>query len=301
MLTEKQLEERRLGIGGSDAAAVLGLSKFKTPLDLYYDKIGEGSDTINNPDAVHFGNVLEDIVAREYAARTGERVQRVNQPRIHHEYEFMRANLDRRVVGDRKVLECKTANQYTTGDWGESGTDQVPDAYLVQVTHYMGVMDYPRADLAVLIGGQDFRIYNFERDQELLEMLIEAEAEFWQRVQDRNPPPATTKGDISTYMAIDNGDSIVASSDIENACKLLKDVKGRLKELNATKNQLETMIKLEIGKNSVLTDLSGNPLATFKKARDSVRFDSKAFAAEEPDLFESYKMPTVGSRRFLLK
>lgn len=301
MLTSEQLQERRKGIGGSDAAAVLGLSKWMTPLDLYYDKIGERQDFVTNEDAVHFGNVLEDVVATEYANRTGQKVHRVNQPQIHPEHSFIMANLDRRVVGAKKVLECKTANQYTSGDWGESGTDVVPDAYLIQVTHCMAVMGWAEADLAVLIGGQDFRIYNFELDVELMEMMIEAEGSFWLRVINREPPPATTKSDIDTYMAIDNGDYIVASSEVEHAVGMLKDVKAKLKEMGETKVQLETITKVYMGENSVLTDLNGAPLVTFKKAKDGNRLDSKALKAEEPELYRAFSKTTVGSRRFLVK
>jgi len=301
MLSEQQLAERRQGIGGSDCSAVLGLNPFKTPLDLYYEKLGEREDIITNEDAVHFGNVLEDIVAEEYTRRTGDKVHRVNQPQVHLEHDFMRALLDRRVVGKKKVMECKTANQYTAQNWGPSGTDEVPEHYLLQTTHYMGVMGWNKADLAVLIGGQDFRIYNFKLDQELLEMVIEAEKEFWQRVQDRNPPAAINKQDIDTYMAIDNGESITASQDVEQAVTLLKDVKGRLKELDSKKTELETQVKVYMGENSVLVNLDGSPLTTFKKSKDSNRFDAKALKAAEPEIHAKYTKPTPGSRRFLVK
>lgn len=301
MLSEQQLEDRRKGIGGSDASAVLGLNPFKTPLDLYYDKLGERKDIITNEDAVHFGNVLEDIVAEEYTRRTGDKVHRVNQPQIHPDHDFMRANLDRRVIGKKKVMECKTANQYTAQNWGPSGTDEVPEHYLLQTTHYMGVMEWDKADLAVLIGGQDFRIYNFDLDKELLEMVIEAEKEFWQRIQDRNPPAAINKRDIDTYMAIDNGGSIVATDDIEKSITLLRDVRARLKELESTKDELENKAKIYMAENSVLTDLKGNPLITFKAPKPSVIFDAAKFKEDQPSVYEKYTKDKKNSRRFLVK
>ena len=111
MNRDEWLELRKQGLGGSDAGTVLGFNKYKSPFELYQEKIGEYSEEVDN-DAVYFGNALEDFVAQEFAKRTGKKVRRMNKFLVHPEYEFMNANLDRVVVGEKAILECKTASEY---------------------------------------------------------------------------------------------------------------------------------------------------------------------------------------------
>lgn len=173
------------GIGASEAAIILGLSKYKTPTQLYFEKRGEMvPDDISDREWVHFGNVLEDTVASEYARRTGETVHRVNIRKTHRVHNWMQAQIDRRIVGKKKHLECKTTNvfYYASDEWGPSGTDQVPYDYLCQGQHQLAVLDNEEMDLAVLVGGQRFAIYPIKRDEALIEMIVEAEATFYECV-----------------------------------------------------------------------------------------------------------------------
>ncbi len=188
MLTEEQRAARMKGIGGSDVAAILGLSPWKTSFQLYMEKRGEFVEEDKNSELIHFGNVLEDVVANEYARRNDVKVQRRNDIIVHDEHKFMQAFIDRKVVGSKKGLECKTADKYTRGKWGEAGSDEVPESYRLQSEHYMIVTGYPEWDLAVLIGGNEYRDYTLKQDAELSEMIIEECAEFWKRVEQGIPP-----------------------------------------------------------------------------------------------------------------
>jgi putative phage-type endonuclease len=157
------LEERQTSIGGSDIAAILGMSKFSTPYDIWRSKVEpvEEEDESEKP-YLYWGSVLEDVVAKEYALRTGYKIQRVNKKLVHPKHAFIAANIDRAVVNpeiagnvrwkdDRlttdKILECKTSNAFAAGDWGESGTDDVPLYYLIQCQWYLGVTGAETADL----------------------------------------------------------------------------------------------------------------------------------------------------------
>ena len=189
MLTTEQLEARKAGIGGSDAAVLLGLSPWKTEVELYYEKLGEWEpEDISDKPVVHFGNILEPVVADEYAERNGVKVEKRNQMMQSKKYPHMLANIDRKVVGMKRGLECKTADANTKRNWGEQGTDNVPDYYRIQCEHYMIVTEWPEWDLAALIGGNDYRDYHIEQDAELSEMMIEREAKFWERVEKRLVP-----------------------------------------------------------------------------------------------------------------
>lgn len=300
-LTEQQLQARRAGIGGSDAGAVLGLNRWKTPLDVYLEKIGEADPQADN-DATYWGNVLEDVVAAEYARREGVRVRRRNMTMASPEHPFMLANVDRTVDGQRKVLECKTAGQYMSDEWGPDGSDQVPDSYLVQVTHYMMVTGYQQADLAVLIGGRDFRIYRIGYDRELADMIAEHEAQFWhEHVEARVPPAPINLDDLQTLYAIDNGESVVATLEQEQEAAELKQLKAQIKDLEKQADDLAAGLKLALGENSILLGADGKPLVTWKKAKDSQRFDAKALQAAHPDIYAQFLTDVQGSRRFLVK
>lgn len=180
------VEGRRRYIGGSDAPVIAGFSRWKTQAELWYEKKGliEAPD-LSDREAVHFGNVLEDVVASEFCRRTGRKVQRVNRILTHPDRPWMAANLDRRVVGEQALLECKTTNQFT---FSTAWNDGVPEDYTVQVQHYLAVTGFDVAYVAVLIGGQRFEHYEVWRDDELIEALITLEEDFWQSLQNDEPP-----------------------------------------------------------------------------------------------------------------
>lgn len=170
------LARRSAGIGGSDLAALMGLSPYKTPFQLWQEKTGrfEPDFSPEQEERMHWGTVLEDVVARHYADAKACKVQRINTQLAHPKWPIIIGNLDRvvltegsrarwdasagRVLGAERVLEVKTASAYalrsngesdTTG-WGEPGTDQIPQHYWLQVQHYMGLAGLPVADVAVL-------------------------------------------------------------------------------------------------------------------------------------------------------
>jgi len=177
--------DRLTGLGGSDAAAALGVSPWKTALELYLEKRGELAPFEGN-EATRWGMLLEPVVRQEYAERTG-RIVRVPEGvlRAAGNRDFMLAHPDG-ITDDGRLYEGKTAR--SPEGWGEPGTDQVPQGYLLQVQHYMLVTAMPVADIAVLIGGSDFRMYEIPADRELQEMIADGEHDFWMRVQKGEPP-----------------------------------------------------------------------------------------------------------------
>lgn len=178
------LKERLTGLGGSDAATVLGLNPWRSPLELYLEKRGQGIPFDGNA-ATHWGTMLEPVIRQEYANRT-QRVVRSSTGMLRHPTRpYMIAHLDG-LTDDARLFEAKTAR--TAEGWGEPGTDQIPLNYLLQVQHYMVVANAKVSDVAVLIGGQDFRIYEVPADIELQIMIAEAEEDFWNRVQAGEQP-----------------------------------------------------------------------------------------------------------------
>lgn len=303
MSLSEWLEHRKTGIGGSDAGAIMGVNKYVTPLDLYNDKLGLVEKDLTDNQAVYFGNVLEDVVAQEYSRRTGEKVRRRNQIFRHKQHSWMIANIDRDIVGKKKLLECKTTSAYINSEeWGPEGTDQVPFHYFCQVSHYMAVMDYDEADLAVLIGGNQFRIYNIRRDATFEQMLIEKEKAFWENhVLTQIPPEPVSLSDIQALYAKDDGSSISANVEIMTQVAELNLVNEELKRLSDDKQRLETSVKGFMREHSVLIGLDGSPLVTYKTAKGRKSFNAKAFENDHPALYLQYITETEGSRRFLIK
>lgn len=179
-------------IGSTDAGTIAGLDPYKSRLQLYYEKRGE-IEPDPAGDAAYFGNLLEDIVASVYAERSGCKVRRVNKRRYHKENPWMAAQIDRDIVGTKKQLECKTASFMLRDTWGKPGTDEVPERYLLQTQHALAVTGNEVCDLAVLIGGQDYRVYTIPRDDGLIGSLIMLEHDFWERVRTGNRPDLDEK------------------------------------------------------------------------------------------------------------
>jgi putative phage-type endonuclease len=205
MLTKEQLEERRSGIGGSDAAVVLGLNPFKDVYGLYLDKRGEAPD--EDPEFLkesrYWGSVLEEPVAQRYAEETGYKIQRSNQLIRSKDHPFMIANIDRKVVGEdvRIGFEAKTAAR--SEGWGETGSSTVPAYIFLQCQHYLAVTGYDVWDLAVLIGGRDYRQYRITPIDHIIESLIDAEQEFWDRVENGVAPEPQWQSAATTRLLQD--------------------------------------------------------------------------------------------------
>lgn len=324
-LTAERLQERKSGLGGSDIAAVLGLSPYKTPLDVYLEKTGQREpDDISSVAAVEWGNRLEDVVAEKFADDTGLQVRRNNRLLVHREHPFLLANIDRQVVGKplglKCGLECKTAGTWAAKPelWGEGAIidrdssgelrivhwdDHVPESYLLQSAHYMAVTDSDLWFLAVLIGGQDFRTYTIRRDRELEALILGGASRFWnEHITTGTPPAPTCLADIATLYPRDNGASVVADPDIAAACAEAKILQAEIKEREVRLGDLKDRIRMAIGEASTLLVASdGSPLATWKAPKPSLSFDKAAFEKAHPGLYLEFCKDVQGARRLLLK
>lgn len=189
------LDLRRSGLGGTDASAVLGLNPWRTPLQVWSEKRGEAPPVEQTP-AMRWGLVLEPVIAEEYTLETGRRLWTPEQVYHHPEHDFLVGTPDRLVIGDRRGLEVKTANGFMASEWGPAGTDQVPAHYLIQCLHYMAVTGYRVWDLAVLIGGSDFRVYTIHWDEAAGQQLVTRLAAWWARHMVEGVEPPAMRGDV---------------------------------------------------------------------------------------------------------
>ena len=287
MTRQEWLWNRKQGIGGSDSSAILGFNPWKSAFELYIDKTSDQIEEIDN-EAIHFGNVLEDVVAEEFMRRTGKRVRRRNQTFKHPKHEFMHANIDRDVVGEKALLECKTTNAFNADAWeGE----HIPPAYMCQLQHYISVLDYEKAYIAVLIGGQKFVWKEVDRDDEFIELMIEQEKHFWnEHVLKETPPEIDGSKSASELLnkmyPEDTGETVMLESDTaESLIEAIESIKAETKEKKYLQKEYENKLKLMIGEAT----LGVTPRYEVRnKAITSNRFDSKTFRKEHPTLAEEF-------------
>ena len=246
MNKQEWLRERKHYIGGSDLGAICGLNPYRTALDVYLDKTSDDITEETSP-AMRWGNLLEDVVAKAYSEDTGYFLKIADGPIYHSEYKFLAANIDR-WVGKRKdireyILECKTAGFNKGKEWGDSGTDQIPESYLVQVAYYAAICDVPKVDIAVLIGGQDFRIYTYNKNKELEEKLIKIACNFWRNhIEKRIPPKCVNTRDTFNLFPQSNYQEIVAE---DNIIQKWEELKLAREEENRIQTNIEKL-KVEI-------------------------------------------------------
>jgi|LSQX01.1.fsa_nt_gb putative phage-type endonuclease len=186
MKYQEWLEYRRKGIGGSDVAAVCGLSKWKSPVEVWLDKTGQ-IEPEPAGEAAYWGTLMEPVIREEFTDRTGLRVRQVNALLQHKRFPFMLANIDG-IVNDPSrgegIFEAKTSSAYRAAEWEEG----LPDEYALQIQHYMAVTGFNYAYIAVLIGGNRFLWKLVEKDDAVVDLLIQMESKFWQLVETRTAP-----------------------------------------------------------------------------------------------------------------
>jgi len=285
---ETPANDRRGYLGGSDAAIVAGLSPWKTPYQLYLEKTGaEKSLDLSGIERVYWGTVLEEIVAREYANRSGHKIRRVNRLMKHADYPYIGAHIDRDILNTDGILEVKTAGR--RDNWGEPGSGDIPDNYLAQVQHYMGVAGAQWADVAVLFFGQEMVVYHVERDDEFIDGLFAIERRFWNEHVLTGIPPTPESSEEASQMWRTTRPGTVTGNDgtLITATKL-HDVRATIKEKESEKDLLEAELKRQMQDIGDTLIVGKEKVATWKN-QTSRRFDSNLFGEDHPDLYDQYK------------
>jgi len=268
------LAVRRRGIGGSDVAGILGMSRFTSPLGVYLDKLGEIEDD-GASEAAEWGNLLEPVIAAKFAREHPTDLDVRPSPGVlaHPDRPWQIVNVDRLLAPDVDaepdgVLEVKTANQWLAGDW-DPDAEQIPAPALLQVHHEMAVTGATYAWLAALIGGQHFVQFRVDRDEEMVERLAELEGRFWHdHVLARVPPPidgSTATSDLLGRLYDVEPEAIAVLDPAEflplrNAYREAKTAEKAAEEhATAIANQLKALLgPKEIGV------LDGQPVVTWK-------------------------------------
>ncbi|WP_322026391.1 lambda-exonuclease family protein [Burkholderia sp. BCC1977] len=300
------LAVRRTGIGGSDAAAAVGLNPYMSALELWLDKTGRAEGLprpaptdITSP--TYWGTLLEPIVAAVYTQQTGNKVRKVNAVLRHPSIPWLLANIDREIVGvrDVQILECKTAGEFGARLW----RDRVPEYVQLQVQHQLAVTGKTAAHVAVLLCGQALEVHRIDRDDALIGRLIELETQFWRFVESDTPPPAD--GSDSADRALrhlypGHGETIDFTDD--------RRLSSVFADLVAVRAEIETRQQLEAQFKQTIQQAMGDAIravfetgsVSFKRSKDSSSVDLDRLLADHPSFEQQYAISKPGSRRFLV-
>ena len=297
---EEWLKWRKRGIGGSDVSCLLGINKWNSEIELWLDKTNQTNEPPVENEAMTWGTIMEPIIRNHFAEVTGKTVVELKAMLQHPEYPFMLADVDGITVDDEgnpAILEIKTASEYKRSEWEEG----VPAYYQTQVQHYLCVTGIKKAYVAVLVGGNSFKIYEVDADPEIQDMLIAVEKNFWNKVQNmirpemdgsdaaKNLLDSLYRGGVEEQIvmpekAIEYVDAYIEACAEEDNAK-------------AKKQEASNHIKEIMGDYDKATCL-GHSISW--KPVSSERLDTKALKEQEPEIYAKYVKTTV-ARRFTLK
>ncbi len=276
--------DRTAFIGGSDVSAILGVSPWKSPFQLYQEKIGAFCEEITREKQRLFDRghrwepvvvemLVDELLDRGHDVQIIDRNARYQDP----EFPFLACELDLELLidGEEHNAEIKTVSPFAAKAWGEQDTDEIPLYYAAQVMHGLMVKPRKRAIVAALIGVDDLRLHQIDRDEETIAAIRAKEVEFWRRVQERDAPEPTTADDVKWLYARDGGIVMEADEELVRLCEEIRQGKDIAKQCDARIETLSTRLKCAMGHASTLV-YQGQRLATWKSNKDSRTMDWKA-------------------------
>ncbi len=294
------LDYRRQGIGGSDVAAIAGISRWKDPFSIYMDKIGKVKAS-EPSEAMYWGSTLENVVISEFVKRSGLQVEPLPAILQHPEVPYLLANVDGIVTdeeGGTGVFEAKTTNAFSKCHWEG---DKVPEEYQLQVQHYLNVTGLAFAYVAVLIGGNEFHYKRIERDNKMIRLMMALEINFWEEhVLPKSPPDPTGQSAELLSLLYPGGkkEALILPAESLELVEAFEAHQAAEKQAKNLKDEAAAKIKALMGDHETAA-IDG--FYTIKWTSVSTdRFDTTTFKKEHPILTQEYTK-TSQSRRFSVK
>ena len=292
------LAYRKKGIGGSDAGAICGLNKYRSPISVYMDKTAENVEEQEDNESMRQGRDLEQYVAARFSEATGKKVRKANAIFYLPEVPYMIANVDRLIVGEDAGLECKTASAYAAEKWKN---EKIPPEYEIQCHHYMAVTGASAWYIACVILGREFIWRKIDRDPDVIEMLKQIETEFWTenvqkgRMPDPDGSEAADNAILEKYP--ESGDKFILLTGFDKELDRRREILELQDKLEREKKEIEQKIKLYM---EDAEKAESNHYTVTWKTISSNRVDSKKLKQKHPDIYQKCLKSSV-SRRFEIK
>jgi putative phage-type endonuclease len=308
---QQWLEQRKLGIGSSEVGTILGVNPWETPYQLWRRKTSRDPQIEEN-DAMRWGHYLENAIAQAFQDETGKQVIKASAGdwlAVDKQRDFLRVSPDRtywidqsRRADNKGILECKSTSL-------KIDEQTVPQHWFCQLMYQLGVMGLPEGHLAWFITtNRSFGYMHVQFNRDFYDFMVGELDRFWNvnLLEDVEPDIVTIDDALLKFPASDPGKVIEVTDQVMEDINQLKLLKPQLDELTKEKKRLEDEIKMVMQDAETLClpgTLENNPkaVATWKSAKDSTKFDEKAFAAAEPELYAKYCKTVPGSRRFIVK
>lgn len=284
MSREEWLKIRRERIGGSDAAAVCGLSKWASAYSVWANKRGITPDEEDN-EAMRQGRDLEAYCAERFSEQTGKKVRRENAIIVNPDYPFAHANVDRVIVGEDALLECKTTSSLNTKRFHDV---EFPEDYYIQCLHYLAITGAKRIFCAVLVLGREFHVFKLDRDEAEIALLMKKEAEFWKLVESGTPPEvdgseATAEALKAEYPEDFGGDCDL--TDCDRDVQRYLEINAEIKGLKEAQEYHKQVIQKAMGDAADGMCRSGR---VSWELRGTEEFDKTRFKREHPEIYKNY-------------
>ncbi len=273
MLTPEQRERRKFGLGASDSAIIMGYSSYKTPYELYLEKLGivTDDDNVEETEQQYWGNALEPLIIKRFAEKNNFDVTFPNTI-YHPDYPFIFANLDGWIVSENAVVEAKCANSFQRKAWDSSAVDGIPLNYLIQIAKQVAVTNASKGYCAVLIGGNEYLQFVYERDKALEELIIQSDIDFWHCVQNKiEPDPINTNDCRLKYRQVSPDKVVQCTHSIAHGLTKLLEVKSRIKNDTQEEDEYKMRIMCHMGDAEYLVGQQGEIIATWRATKKGNR------------------------------
>lgn len=278
---QEWLTERKNYLGASDLAAVMGVDLYRTPLDVFNEKLGFVEPFEGNKHTER-GTKLEEIAAREYAEKTGKNLRRKNMALVHPKYEFLRGHVDRLVEGKNRIAEIKCPS---VGSFARIQREGVPDSWIVQLQAYLMLSGKPAGEY-IVFNADKWELLNFElvADIEMQVTIVDVSVRFWREHIETGTPPRTSELDKPKLEFAKVGGDVLQISDPEfiEAAQLLQEAK----QLELDGKELYDIAKQRIVKmvGGFGKFQGGNLRLSYYESAGHTSFDKKHLAAEHPEI-----------------
>ena len=279
---EQWLLERKVYLGGSEIAPIMGLSPWCTPLDVYRDKMNPDVIYEEESEDLKRGVRVEKYILQEYSEVNNCALETNLPPFIDHKYPFMRGNIDAKVVGENVIVEAKSTKS-PIAKWEEG----IPEYYRTQVAYYAMLTNAERVDVPVLFSNWQYACFTYWRDYEYEARIKKAVIDFWNNyiVAGIPPEPSTPAELQEVYPKLETAKTIKADSDIREKINIWQETAMKRKELEKREERLKIEIQSFMGDAGIL-DAGFCKVAL--KERTATRLDTGALKEAMPELYREY-------------
>ena len=305
---QEWLDERKKGIGSSEAGTIMGVNKFDTPYGLWRRKTGVDGPIPSN-EAMELGHHMEPAVVTMFAARTGAYICKNSEGdwiAVDKKNEYLRVSPDRLFYEDGakhtkknlRILECKTTSVAVD-------PDDFPVYWYCQLQYQMGVMGVKKGAVAWISSYPrlNFGYKEFDFNPDFYKALTEAIEQFWliNVCGGIAPDDINSQDTLLKHPTSNAGETVQADAELIDVYNNLKAITGEIDALEDSRTYLEDRIKMFMGDAETLVSPTGATMAVWKSAKPSMKFNSKAFKEDDPAGYAKYMEPSPGSRRFTVK